>query len=144
MLTRSLHSYGFELKFFWSKHKKLKKCKNLGFFNFSDLFWMFTNGFRLWTIFLSKKIHFLDKIEKKSKLGDFLEIRKISCIWSLLVMTFFSFVFKLMSYGRLILRKVKLTNFENVYHGPVVLWRHYLLKILPKNCNFRPFLPLFL
>ena len=77
--------------------------------------------------FLSKKIHFLDKIEKKSKLGDFLEIRKISCIWSLLVMTFFSFVLKLMSYGRLILRRVKLTNFENVYHGPVVLWRLYLL-----------------
>ena len=129
MLTRSLHSYGFEFKFFWSKHKKLKKCKNLGFFNFSDLFWMFTNGFRLWTIFfLSQKIHVLDKIEKKSKLGDFLEIRKISCIWSLLVMTFFSFVLKLMSYGRLILRRVKLTNFENVYHGPVVLWRLYLLR----------------
>ena len=89
--------------------------------------------------FLSKKIHFLDKIEKKSKLGDFLEIRKISCIWSLLVMTFFSFVLKLMSYGRLILRRVKLTNFENVYHGPVVLWRLYLLKSnLPEVWNFPP------
>ena len=85
--------------------------------------------------FLSKKIHFLDKIEKKSKLGDFLEIRKISCIWSLLVMTFFSFVLKLMSYGRLILRRVKLTNFENVYHGPVVLWRLYLLRRQREKSN---------
>ena len=129
MLTRSLHSYGFEFKFFWSKHKKLKKCKNLGFFNFSDLFWMFTNGFRLWTIFFVKKNTFFRQNRKKAKFGDFLEIQKISCIWSLLVMTFFSFVLKLMSYGRLILRRVKLTNFENVYHGPVVLWRLYLLSM---------------
>ena len=91
--------------------------------------------------FLSKKIHFLDKIEKKSKLGDFLEIRKISCIWSLLVMTFFSFVLKLMSYGRLILRRVKLTNFENVYHGPVVLWRLYLLNVFhrPLKGSFKDY-----
>ena len=49
--------------------------------------------------FLSQKIIFLDKIEKKSKFGDFLEIQKISCIRSLLVMTFFSFWLNLMSYG---------------------------------------------
>ena len=127
MLTRSRHSYGFQFKFFSGKHEKLKKCKNLGFFNFSDLFRMFTNGFRLWTIFLSKKIHFLDKIEKKSKFGDFLEIQKISCIRSLLIMTSFSFWPNLMSYGSFITSDVKLPNFEKVYHGPVVLWRLCLL-----------------
>ena len=102
--------------------------QKFGFFQFQWLILDVYNWFQtLDHFFLSKKIHFIDKIEKKSKLGDFLEIRKISCIWSLLVMTFFSFVLKLMSYGRLILRRVKLTNFENVYHRPVVLWRLYLL-----------------
>ena len=71
MLTRSLHSYGFEFKFFWSKHKKLKKCKNLGFFNFSDLFWMFTNGFRLWTIFFVQKNTFFRQNRKKVKIRWF-------------------------------------------------------------------------
>ena len=56
--------------------------------------------------FLSKKIHFLDKIEKKSKFGDFLEIQKISCIRSLLIMTSFSFWPNLMSYGSFITRDV--------------------------------------
>ena len=106
MLTRSRHSYGFEFKFFSRKHEKLKKCKNLGFFNFSDLFRMFTNGFRLWTIFFVQKSTFFRQNRKKSKLGDFLEIQKISCILSLLVMTFFSFWPKLMSYGSFITREV--------------------------------------
>ena len=79
--------------------------------------------------FLSKKIHFLDKIEKKSKFGDFLEIQKISCIRSLLIMTSFSFWPNLMSYGSFITRDVKLPNFEKVYHGPVVLWRLCLLTV---------------
>ena len=56
--------------------------------------------------FLSQKTIFLDKIEKKSKFGDFLEIQKISCIRSLLVMTFFSFWPNLMSYGSFITRDV--------------------------------------
>ena len=70
--------------------------------------------------FKPKKAHFLDKIENQVKSSEFLDIQKISCIGSLLVMIFFSFLLKLMSYGRLILRGVKLPNFENVYHGPVV------------------------
>ena len=120
----------FEFIFFASHPKNLKKFEKFGFFNFSDLFWMFTNGCRLWTIFLSRKIHFLDKIEKKAKFGDFLEIQKISCIRSLLVMTFFSFWPNLISYGSFITSDVKLPNFEKVYHGPVVLWRLCLLSIL--------------
>ena len=71
MLTRSRLSYGFEFKFFSSKHEKLKKCKNLGFFNFSDLFWMFTNGFRLWTIFFVQKNTFFRQNRKKVKIRWF-------------------------------------------------------------------------
>ena len=71
MLTRSRHSYGFEFKFFSRKHEKLKKCKNLGFFNFSDLFWMFTNGFRLWTIFFVQKNKFYRQNRKKVKIWWF-------------------------------------------------------------------------
>ena len=37
-----------------------------------------------------------------------------------------------MSYGRLILRGVKLPNFENVYHGPVVFQR---LSLLSRGCG---------
>ena len=132
MLTRSLHSYGFEFKFFWSKHKKLKKCKNLGFFNFSDLFWMFTNGFRLWTIFFVQKNTFFRQNRKKVKIRWFFGNSENQLYLVTFGNDFFSFVLKLMSYGRLILRRVKLTNFENVYHGPVVLWRLYLLKITYK------------
>ena len=66
--------------------------QKFGFFQFQDLFWMFSNGFSLWTIlFVQKRLYFLDKIEKQSKFADFLEIQKISCIWLLLVMTFFLF-----------------------------------------------------
>ena len=41
-----------------------------------------------------------------------------------------------MSYGRFILRGVKLPNFENVYHGPVVFQRLSLLMILHLMWDF--------
>ena len=58
--------------FFFASHpKNLKKFEKFGFFNFSDLFWMFTNGFRLWTIFFVQKNTFFRQNRKKVKIWWF-------------------------------------------------------------------------
>ena len=62
---------GSSSNFFGPSIKNWKKCKNLGFFNFSDLFWMFTNGFRLWTIFFVQKNTFYRQNRKKVKIRWF-------------------------------------------------------------------------
>ena len=71
MLMSSRGNCGFEFTFFASHPKNLKKIEKLGFFNFSDLFWMFTNGFRLWTIFFVQKNTFFRQNRKKVKIWWF-------------------------------------------------------------------------